>query len=344
MKNFNSYSVLKQFFIFIFLLYSTVEAQQSFAGTVNLGKSSSGTSIANTPQYGSVTGYQVNDLGDFNGDGYGDIGIQSNCSFYVVYGSYYDFSADLSSLTTESGFSITGEGIVYGCALQTMAAIGDINGDKFSDFFIGVSGFGTSIAPLYYVILGALSTNNINLDDLSNNPKVLTILGPWAEGGIESITSFPSSMPTSPPSSYPTPSPTGTTENSEDSFLSVGRSKNDHHMDMKIKKPRKDYLSPTRYSWTDLLEAQKELELLIQQKHYPSDGVRSYNLSSIEQEQFLSGINEEYAYNYDNCPNAAFDIRFHYIPASTFYQTIYLGMSGKFILSVCLSSFFNRCL
>jgi hypothetical protein len=190
-----------------------VLGQQSVPGVINLGKSSSGISIKDNPNYSTVTGYEIDDLGDINGDGYGDIGIQSNCVYYIIYGSYSAISIDLASLTTSTGFSISGEIISENCALQTMAAIGDINGDKFNDILIGMgSVYGSSIAPLYYVILGALSTSNINLDDLSGNYNVLTILGPWVEIVTATPTSSPSPLPTSfptpHPTSYPTPLPT----------------------------------------------------------------------------------------------------------------------------------------
>jgi hypothetical protein len=184
-----------------------VRGQQAVPGVINLGKSSYGISVKDNPNYSTYTGYQVSDLGDINGDGYGDIGIQANCMFYILYGSYDAISVDLSSLTPSTGFSVSGDVITFNCALQTMAAVGDINGDKFNDVLVGMaSNFAYAIAPLYYIILGALSTSNINLDDLSDNTNVITINGPWVENTV-APTSFPSPSPVS-PTSFPTPFPT----------------------------------------------------------------------------------------------------------------------------------------
>jgi hypothetical protein len=184
-----------------------VRGQQAVPAVINLGKSSYGISVKDNPYYSTYTGYQVSDLGDINGDGYGDIGIQANCMFYILYGSYGAISIDLSSLTPSTGFSVSGDVITFNCALQTMAAVGDINGDKFNDVLVGMaSNFAYAIAPLYYIILGALSTSNINLDDLSDNTNVITINGPWVESTV-APTSFPSPSPVS-PTSFPTPFPT----------------------------------------------------------------------------------------------------------------------------------------
>jgi hypothetical protein len=147
-------------------------ASNTFQGTINLGKSSSGISISNPDGYGYETGKIVTNLGDFNGDGYTDVGIFSECNFYVVFGSYSGFSQSLGSLTSTTGFSITGEVLKEGNSCTTegtdfsnIAPLGDINNDGLADIIIVAVPVVTSFEPVYYIIYGAGTPTNIDLDN-----------------------------------------------------------------------------------------------------------------------------------------------------------------------------------
>ena len=113
------------------------------------------------------SGESVSSAGDLNGDGVDDLligapradpnGREDVGTTYVVFGQQGGFNAelDLASLNGENGFTINGidEGDASG---TSVAALGDINGDGFSDIGIGapVADASNENAGQGYVIFG----------------------------------------------------------------------------------------------------------------------------------------------------------------------------------------------
>ena len=115
------------------------------------------------------SGYAVDGLGDFNGDGCDDliIGAYGNDphgpnsgAAYIVYGSDQGFGQNLAlwQLTGGNGFKVVGinAGDELGFAVS---AAGDVNGDGFDDALIGAptTDHGGNAAGSAYVVLGANS-------------------------------------------------------------------------------------------------------------------------------------------------------------------------------------------
>ena len=123
---------------------------------------------------GNETGSSVSGIGDFNGDGIGDLGITAPFadpngninagSTYVIFGSDGGFSSnfDLNTLDGTNGFVINGEaaGDLLG---ESLSGAGDVNGDGFQDIIVGAlganDGTGTS-----YVIFGSNQPLSANFD------------------------------------------------------------------------------------------------------------------------------------------------------------------------------------
>lgn len=97
----------------------------------------------------------VASLGDINGDGLSDIGINSAQQTYVVYGRATGGSVTLGSLTPAQGFVITHESPN---TQRILESAGDINGDGFSDFIVGNSADDSA-----YVIYGSAAGTGISL-------------------------------------------------------------------------------------------------------------------------------------------------------------------------------------
>ena len=119
---------------------------------------------------------QIVDIGDMNGDGYGDAVVESACALYVIFGSYSAISVDLQYLMSPNGFNITGP---FGstCYDLSVTALGDINGDEFADILVGnTDGTVNPIVPYYYIILGDISLKNVNLNNVEGNSQVISIV------------------------------------------------------------------------------------------------------------------------------------------------------------------------
>ena len=114
---------------------------------------------------GDRSGGSVASAGDVNGDGFDDLIIGAQYvgggsyegASYVVFGKVTGFAAsfDLSTLNGSNGFRIDG-GAPLERSGYSVAAAGDVNGDGFSDLFIGApfastDGYGNGVS---YVVFG----------------------------------------------------------------------------------------------------------------------------------------------------------------------------------------------
>jgi len=80
---------------------------------------------------------------DVNGDGFADIILGSNQAAYVVYGKFGGFAPNLnlSGLNGANGSKF----VDGGRQIWTVAAVGDINGDKIADFTVSVKNGGRHV-------------------------------------------------------------------------------------------------------------------------------------------------------------------------------------------------------
>jgi len=112
------------------------------------------------------SGYSVSGIGDVNGDGYDDfaIGAKDNSEngssagqTYIIFGKSSGWSMD-TELGTSSDASFWGEN-AFDRGGSSVSGIGDVNGDGYDDFAIGVSGNddGGLNTGQTYIILGKAS-------------------------------------------------------------------------------------------------------------------------------------------------------------------------------------------
>ena len=91
--------------------------------------------------------FDVNAVGDVNGDGFGDValglpraynGYESGGRAFVIFGQSETFSANVnvSNLDGENGFALAGDDDTDGLATSVSFA-GDVNGDGIDDFIVG---------------------------------------------------------------------------------------------------------------------------------------------------------------------------------------------------------------
>jgi VCBS repeat-containing protein len=144
-------------------------------------------------QSGSDTGKSVSSAGDVNGDGFADLIVGApmfNLAFasqlnegaaFVIFGGAGVFGSAQTvagvsrqfvttlPLTERQGFSIFSPGLDQGNSGQSVSAAGDVNGDGFSDFIVGVPYGSNSIGKALVVFggtdgIGALQSGSRSLD------------------------------------------------------------------------------------------------------------------------------------------------------------------------------------
>jgi hypothetical protein len=124
---------------------------------------------------GDAIGGAVAAAGDVNHDGFADIllgaptaGVAGAGRAYVVYGRATPSNVTLKALPVKSNertfFEL--DGAASDGAGNSVAGIGDINGDKFSDFAVAASAGNGGLGSVYVVLGGALS-GALALDSLS---------------------------------------------------------------------------------------------------------------------------------------------------------------------------------
>ncbi len=193
---------------------------------------------------GGYMGITVSGAGDMNGDGYSEVVIGSGIGSYVIFGNSSSFSnIDISNMTSNQGFTITGGG-------SAVSNAGDVNGDGYADIIIQGE----------YVIFGKASgLNDIVLSSLTNNQgyRILSSGGSAVSGGgdingdgysdviignpggdpdgknnagttyVVFGNIYPTLMPTVTPTLLPTLSPTATLENGLVAYYSFSGNAND---------------------------------------------------------------------------------------------------------------------
>jgi hypothetical protein len=134
-------------------------------------------------------GSAVSGIGDFNGDGYGDLlvgapGLANEPgASYVLFGRPDGFTnpINVSSLDGTAGFKINGAAIgdEFGSALS---AAGDVNGDGYADLIVGAPDAGPTDAGRSYVVFGS---NGSNFVEIGSTGKTATYTD--ADGDLVTI-------------------------------------------------------------------------------------------------------------------------------------------------------------
>ncbi|MCW2412725.1 MULTISPECIES: Ig-like domain-containing protein [unclassified Sphingobium] len=125
-------------------------------------------------------GYSVDDIGDVNGDGFGDfvVGGQTNSArlgkAYVVFGGPTNLGGALAAslytaATNTLGFAITGSSSsdYFG---YSVSSAGDVNGDGLNDLIVGAYGVdnaGGTAGGAAYIVYGKTGGTSVNASNLS---------------------------------------------------------------------------------------------------------------------------------------------------------------------------------
>ena len=147
---------------------------------------------------GDHFGVSATGIGDINGDGFADLLIGANevdgtngsdvGAAYVVYGKVSSTAVDMASFQTGTdGFAIKGE-VAWDTLGQSVAVIGDVNGDGINDFAIGAPQ--RNVGPANdvgrtYVVFGGANSTDITLADLEAGTGgfVINGVGDWDRSG-----------------------------------------------------------------------------------------------------------------------------------------------------------------
>ncbi|WP_412551534.1 beta strand repeat-containing protein [Shimia sp. MIT910701] len=121
-------------------------------------------------------------VGDFNGDGFGDLLVQTNDQLFMVHGgqNFADLTID-DLIAGTGGYAISG---TYGTAdAFDVQGLGDFNGDGFDDLAFITRDVSTPEDSETFVIYGRVGSDAFDVDDLANGVEGFRITG----GAIHSL-------------------------------------------------------------------------------------------------------------------------------------------------------------